>query len=317
MHSPVLARPTLIVGGAVVLVVGAGAVAYQLRASADSSPAASASQEALTSATSATTPASTSTASPTVAVSNASADQARAAILTKATLHDAIETARPFMESTTGRLDVGSALLTLWASKHLKAGDVAALPETTPALFQKDPEAERGKRLCFSGVIAQIRAEKDLGPRLIDDRPQPLIAPAAPKPTAEPTLSPASSDAGVTPPVLPPPASPDYLIPDSGKVFVATLDSKPVTPPQSASSASPKPSTPAPPPEAVEVIAVGSTGTLVNGDEARVCGVLTGVTLLVDDASTTSTEQPRYRIVGYFEEADKTPPPSPPVAHRG
>jgi hypothetical protein len=59
----------------------------------------------------------------------------------------------------------GTLLLAAWAAKHMRWDDVAvAKDETTPALVLKDPDEERGKRVCFTGKIVQIEVEKlDIG----------------------------------------------------------------------------------------------------------------------------------------------------------
>lgn len=123
-----------------------------------------------------------------------------------------------------------------------------------------------------------------------------------------------SADGGSIAPVLPPPPpTVDYTIPGSSKVFFALVNPKPPPTPDSHSPAPPV-TLPAPPVENLEVIAVGSTGALVAGDAARVCGILTGVTLLQDDAGSTTPDVPRYRIVGYFEAPNAAPPSAAPPA---
>src|SRR5437870_3379645 len=46
-------------------------------------------------------------------------EQVRAQLLSKRALADAIGVAKPLMSNTVGRLDVGSALLAVWASRSL------------------------------------------------------------------------------------------------------------------------------------------------------------------------------------------------------
>ncbi|HEX3598280.1 MAG TPA: hypothetical protein VHU80_24400, partial [Polyangiaceae bacterium] len=103
------------------------------------------------------------------------ADPAKSKILSKTSLEEAIAVARPMMSNTVGRLDVGSAQLAMWASKSLSWQALEALPETSPALFKKDPDAERGRRFCMSGTVLEIRAEKSLTNRLVEDKSLPLI----------------------------------------------------------------------------------------------------------------------------------------------
>ncbi|HEX3596151.1 MAG TPA: hypothetical protein VHU80_13665, partial [Polyangiaceae bacterium] len=53
----------------------------------------------------------------------------------------------------------------------------------------------------------------------------------------------------------------------------------------------------------VEIIAVRSTGSLVDGSDARVCGVLTGVTVPPSGGSSSAVIDfsPVHRIVGMFD----------------
>jgi hypothetical protein len=51
-------------------------------------------------------------------------------------------------------------------------------------------------------------------------------------------------------------------------------------------------------PLVLSVIAAGSTGKLVDGDQVRVCGVLTGVNLIKQGASSDTLA---HRIVGLFD----------------
>jgi hypothetical protein len=220
----------------------------------------------------------------------------REQMLGKALLPDAIAAARPQMKNTIGRLDPGSVLLSLWASRHLTWAALEALPETSRALFRKDPEAERGKRLCMAGTVREIRAEKSLAARMVDDRPLPLIV----RPTMTPTTStpPSTSDSsGValgSPDSL---SDVDAVIPDDGKVFIAVVEAKSEGGSEQRIG---KGSAASDQPLVVEVVAVRSTGSLVDGSEARVCGILTGVNLAL--ASRISpTEVTEHRLVGMFD----------------
>jgi hypothetical protein len=237
-----------------------------------------------------------------------SADPRNSHIMSKTSLPDAIDAARPMMSNTVGRLDVGSALLAMWASKNLSWQALEALPETSPALFKKDPDAERGRRFCLSGTVLEIRAEKTMANRLVEDKSLPLIE--QPSTTmnlesssgssymqADPLASASASSAPAMDPLLL--QGMDFAVPDGGKVYFATLESKPEPLPEGnrQQRAVPRAST------FVEVIAVRSSGNLVDGSDARVCGVLTGVTVppsgntigAVMDASAI------HRIVGMFD----------------
>lgn len=234
--------------------------------------------------------------------------QPKGQILGKTSLADALAVATPLMANTASRLDPGSALLSLWAAEHLTWNALEALPETTPALFRKDPDAERGKRFCMTGSIVEIRAEKTLAGRLTEDRAVPLIE----RPTMgaggimgsdTPTV-PADSSA---PPLLTAPLLPDsmsmggdWTIAGGGKVYVAIIKEKPEPSPEPAGHEARR-AAPPKDPLVVEIIAVRSTGSLVDGSDARACGVLTGVTLAAPGASSALTDVTEHRIVGMFD----------------
>jgi len=238
----------------------------------------------------------------------------RAVIIDKASLKDAIEVARPRMENTISRLDVGAALFAIWASKKLTWDALQALPETTPLLFRKDPDAERGKRLCMSGIVENIRAEKTFAGRLLEDRTLPLIerptgtaststSPgmatpfgASPLPTAAESAAASSSGSPIEALAIP---DEDWSIPNDGKVFFATLEEKPDEPKPGESALSHAASMAKKELLSIEVVAVGSTRGIVDGTESRACGVLTGVTLPYSGVGTSDI--PQHRIVGMFD----------------
>jgi hypothetical protein len=194
-------------------------------------------------------------------------------------LEAAIAATRPLMSDTTDRLDEGAARLALWASEHLSWSDLAELPTTSPALYRKDPAEEKGKRLCAEGTIEVVRAERNLARRLRSDHPLPLPAPPS---TAE-------TDGGVP---LGAEAASSWDVP-GGKVFFAVVDTR------RPGSERKRPSDPdEEAPLVVSAIAVGSSGKLVDGDRARVCGVLTGVNLIEDDARSDVLA---HRVVGMFD----------------
>lgn len=54
---------------------------------------------------------------------------------------------------------LGQALLTGWAAVHLRWADIeVGAPETSFPLVKKDPDAERGKRLCADVTVLDIAA---------------------------------------------------------------------------------------------------------------------------------------------------------------
>ena len=111
-----------------------------------------------------------SLAPPVVATGNSAAPASLAA---------EISAIRPLISDTSGPLDRGTASLALWASTNLTWSELKPLPSTSPALFRKDPEQERGRSMCIEGVIQEIRAEKNLSHRLVSDRAAPLIESAS------------------------------------------------------------------------------------------------------------------------------------------
>jgi hypothetical protein len=250
--------------------------------------------------------------------------QAPKDVLKKSTLADAIAFAKPFMSDTIDRLDEGSALLALWSSQHLTWAELSALPETTAADFQKDPDAERGKRLCVKGTIVEIRAERTLAQRMIDDHAQQLISATQPQPATSAVLDPSLIEAGVagdagTAVVLPlGSTSDDWKIPKDGKVFIAIVTTtkqpksdggEPPAPILVPTSVQPN----APPPLIAEAIAVKSSGDLVNGSTANVCGVLTGMNRHTNPTDSTTVDT--HRLIGMFDlpenRNDSSPSPKP------
>jgi hypothetical protein len=82
-------------------------------------------------------------------------------ILELASLGDAFNFARPMMTDEKDAPDPGAMLLTVWSLKHVVWADVGVKrDETSFALVEKDPDEERGKRLCATGMLIQIDSEK-------------------------------------------------------------------------------------------------------------------------------------------------------------
>jgi len=241
--------------------------------------------------------------SPSGSAAPGESDPSKVHILSKTSLTDAIAVARPMMSNTVGRLDVGSALLAMWSSKNLSWHALEALPETSPALFKKDPDAERGRRLCVSGTVLEIRAEKTLSNRLVENRALPLIersAPAQPQQLSDSSNGQPEGAASARA-LLPTSDSlqyqgTDFAIPDDGKVYIATIQAKSDASLEGVRSKSRDSLF-------VEIIAVKSSGTLVDGSEARACGVLTGVTVppAGGTVSVAIDSSPVHRVVGMFD----------------
>jgi hypothetical protein len=203
---------------------------------------------------------------------------------------------RPLISDTSGPLDRGTASLALWASSNLTWSDLKGLPSTSPALFRKDPDQERGRSLCIEGSIQEIRAEKNLSRRLVSDRAAPLVEPnsgLAPSSLAgtSPTERNRADGGDATRLLLGGSDDPEWSVP-SGKVFFATI----IEPDHSKNEEARLKSKPF----IVEAIAVKSTGSLVDGDNARFCGILTGVVLSGNELKL------EHRAVGMFDLSENT-----------
>jgi len=67
---------------------------------------------------------------------------------------------KPQLRDSRNDVSVANVAFQMWATMHMKWSDVAVEKnETSYALFQKDPDEERGKRVCLSGQIIQIAKE--------------------------------------------------------------------------------------------------------------------------------------------------------------
>ncbi len=202
---------------------------------------------------------------------------------TETTLTAEIAKIRPMIAETNGPLDRGTATLALWASTHLTWADLKSLNTTSPALFRKDPDQERGRVICIEGTIQEIRAEKNLARRLVVDRS--LSTTEAGGGGSE------RADAG----------SPILSVDDAewnvpgGKIFVATLIE-----PEHAGDRPKLDDARRAKRFAVEALAVKSTGSLVDGDSARFCGVLTGVVQAASEIHLV------HRAVGMFDLPENT-----------
>jgi hypothetical protein len=79
------------------------------------------------------------------------------------TLPGALKVIGPHFDDATDDLDPGALKFALWSASHLKWQDIQQLPETKHAKVLKDPDAERGKRNCYRGKIAQIQVDRSAG----------------------------------------------------------------------------------------------------------------------------------------------------------
>lgn len=204
----------------------------------------------------------------------------------EASLSAEIAKIRPLISETNGPLDRGTATLALWASTHLTWADLKALPTTSPALFRKDPDEERGHVICIDGAIVEIHAEKNLQRRLLADR---AVA------NGGDVLG---ADAGASHGVFLGADDAEWAVP-GGKLFIATV----AEPDRSAEHGKLDDAQRARR-FAVEAIAVKSSGTLVDGNSARFCGILTGV------VQTASDIHLLHRAVGMFDLPENTGAPA-------
>lgn len=78
------------------------------------------------------------------------------------TLADAISIAKPLMSDTTNEISDGAVLFGIWAKDRLTWADLSAVTQTKQALVSKDPDSERGKRICAKGKILEIKKSGDV-----------------------------------------------------------------------------------------------------------------------------------------------------------
>lgn len=83
-----------------------------------------------------------------------------------ASFTEAIALSRPAMADTAEALGGGKQQLATYAAHKLRWADVDVAAETTIGRVLKDPELERGKRMCADGTIATIE-RRDLAARRI------------------------------------------------------------------------------------------------------------------------------------------------------
>lgn len=80
-----------------------------------------------------------------------------------ATLSDAIDGTKPDMaDFAETSLSKGAIILAYWATEHLKWGDLQKIKSTKHALVMKDPDAERGEKICVYGHIVEIQVDNTM-----------------------------------------------------------------------------------------------------------------------------------------------------------
>lgn len=79
------------------------------------------------------------------------------------TLRAAIDMTVPYMgDFFEEKLSDGAVVLSHWASTDMKWSELQAIEAGKYAAVMKDADSQRGKRLCFKGVVIEIHADKSL-----------------------------------------------------------------------------------------------------------------------------------------------------------
>lgn len=147
-----------------------------------------------------------------------------------ANLREAIAGTRLDMADIQGEvISTGAAKLALWGAKHMNWGDLQKVEQGKYGMVMKDPDSQRGKRLCAYGTIAEIQVDNSAPEKV-------------------------------------------YL----GGLSVLTDEGMRI----------------------YRFIAVGSTGELVAGNDARFCGIVTGKN---DYQNSVGGVAHAVHVVGMFE----------------
>jgi hypothetical protein len=76
-------------------------------------------------------------------------------------LQEAIDVAKPKMiDVYDDSLNIGAAMLALWGADAMKWAELKALPDAQYELVMKDPDEERGKKICVKGTVIEISTDK-------------------------------------------------------------------------------------------------------------------------------------------------------------
>lgn len=85
------------------------------------------------------------------------AEQLARRLSAAASLDEALAIARPSMGDSHDDVNSGTAMMALWAAAHLRLDQVRVeRNETSIKAILKDPDSERGKRMCVKGSVGQI-----------------------------------------------------------------------------------------------------------------------------------------------------------------
>jgi hypothetical protein len=75
-------------------------------------------------------------------------------------LDEAIETMKPKFDDAVDKIPTGVAIFLAWANKNLRYSDIMNKGQTTFAQVMKDSDSERGKKICVSGSVVEIKVVK-------------------------------------------------------------------------------------------------------------------------------------------------------------
>jgi hypothetical protein len=84
------------------------------------------------------------------------------------TISEAFEAYKSEISDSTNLPSKGSVRLALWSKDFLRWNELNKTPSTTFSLAMKDMDDARGKRMCLSGLINQIEAQKVGGEKIYE-----------------------------------------------------------------------------------------------------------------------------------------------------
>lgn len=80
--------------------------------------------------------------------------------LSWSTLNEAIAATRLDMADVQGdEVSKGAALLAIWGADHMKWGELQAIPAGKYGMVMKEPDSQRGARLCVNGRVIEIAVD--------------------------------------------------------------------------------------------------------------------------------------------------------------
>ncbi len=85
-------------------------------------------------------------------------------LASKRQISSALAIVQPMFGDSVNALDAGAATFAAWSAQHMLWSDLQAQTETKHALVLKDPALARGKRLCASGMVAEIKVDRSVAP---------------------------------------------------------------------------------------------------------------------------------------------------------